>query len=226
MAFPLRCKPPSPRSISQTGRQSPRRRPQETVVGRRLVLSTDRQRAGGASHRPAKGLLARCAGWGSYRPSGQVLLGSLAVRCRAVRPSGPARAHRHGDAAVPGDENDRDLRAGLRQLTLEIQAALTGHANIRHEAGRPLRSACRGGAETEGEGRARTLIGLRPQPAPMAPAYVADDIDSGPPHLGRHPGHLPGLHFADSCRRPEGSHGRWVSSRFRRRNRLRQGWPT
>jgi hypothetical protein len=32
----------------------------------------------------------------------------------------------------------RDLHAGLRQLTLEIQAAETGQADVEHEASRPL----------------------------------------------------------------------------------------
>src|SRR5467141_4017864 len=50
------------------------------------------------------------------------------------------RAHRHRDAAVSGDENDRDLYAGSRQLMLEIQAAETRQADIEDEAGGPLQA--------------------------------------------------------------------------------------
>src|SRR5438128_12018363 len=57
------------------------------------------------------------------------------VRTRLPPPS--SRAPSSG-SAVPGDENDRDLYAGLRQLTLEIQAAETGQADVEYEAGRPL----------------------------------------------------------------------------------------
>ena len=50
------------------------------------------------------------------------------------------RLHGHGNVAMPGDEDDRELNVSPRQLTLKFEAALPGKPDIEHEAGRPTGS--------------------------------------------------------------------------------------
>src|SRR5258706_13010728 len=44
------------------------------------------------------------------------------------------RADRHGDVAVRGNENDRDVNPRLGQFVLEIHATQAWHAHIEYEA--------------------------------------------------------------------------------------------
>src|SRR3984885_15894092 len=45
------------------------------------------------------------------------------------------RLHGHGDVAVSGDENDRKLPVGYRELALKIEAALAGQTHVENQAG-------------------------------------------------------------------------------------------
>src|SRR5262245_54350540 len=50
------------------------------------------------------------------------------------------RPDRHRDVAVPGDEYDRNMNVGRRELPLKIETASAGQPDIEHKAGRPFRA--------------------------------------------------------------------------------------
>ena len=50
------------------------------------------------------------------------------------------RPDRHGNVAVTGDEDDRQLRIRLDELTLQIESAEPWQAHIEHEASRGVRT--------------------------------------------------------------------------------------
>ena len=53
--------------------------------------------------------------------------------------AGLHRPHRHRDVAIAGDEDDRQLRLGLRQLALHVETAAPREAHVEHDAAGPVR---------------------------------------------------------------------------------------
>ena len=73
------------------------------------------------------------------------------------------RLHRHGDVAVSGDEDDRNLPFRRRELALKIKAALTGQSDVENQAGGAIR---RIGFEKVGNRRKELSVDTdRPQQA-------------------------------------------------------------
>src|ERR1700759_580673 len=52
------------------------------------------------------------------------------------------RLHRHGDVAVPRNEDDRQFPVRSRELSLKIKTALSRQSHVEDQTGRPIRRIC------------------------------------------------------------------------------------